>query len=80
MNSQEMIIALGHITTRDESGRHFTEVFPGWEALEESGLIDVYRPIHIRTGMAYSQEYWYVNITDEGQALVDANEDLFRED
>ena len=75
--TDEMILTLGSIVTRDEAGRHFTEVFPCWKELELAGLIDICRPIHRRTGMPYSSEYWTLEVTPNGQAIVDANEDMF---
>lgn len=69
-DTEETVRALLTICTRNEAGRHFTEVFPEWKELEESGLIDVYRPVHSQTGIPYSQEYWSVEVTWDGLDLI----------
>lgn len=76
MITDDMIRELCTITTRNEAGRHFTETYHHWEELEEAGLIEVYRPTHSATGIPYSQSEWVVEVTDAGQALVDASEHL----
>jgi hypothetical protein len=70
--SAAMIRTLRQITTRTESGQHFTAAFPDWQALEDAGLIAVERPIHDQTGIPYSQEYWTVEVTNAGAAVLDA--------
>lgn len=59
---------LGEITTRDEAGTHFTQIYSDeWlDKMESNGLITINRPIHEPTGIAYSQEYWSVEVTHEG--------------
>jgi len=77
--NNEMLRAIGTIVTRDEAGRHFTEAFAAdvLTRLEEDGLITISRPVH-GTGIPYSCEYWTVEVTPAGQALVDeANEQGF---
>jgi hypothetical protein len=74
--TDELIRLLGTISTRNEAGSHFTE-WADYEPLEDLGLIVVNRPIHASTGIHYSLEYWSVEITDEGQSLVDCNPELF---
>lgn len=65
---------LGMITTRNEAGRHFTETHAAdWlNRMEAAGLIEINRPVH-QTGIAYSQEYWSVQVTEEGIALGEAS-------
>lgn len=67
-----LIETLATLTEHDEAGRHFTETCPLWQELEDAGLIEIDRPVHEQTGIAYSQEYWRLTVTDEGQAAVDA--------
>ena len=43
------------------------------EELEAAYLIAIHRPIHDATGISYSQEYWSVEVTNDGVALVEAN-------
>lgn len=74
--TEGMIRELAVITTRDDAGRHFTEWARFTEELEELGLIEVYRPVHAATGMAYSCEHWAVQITPDGESVVDNNPEL----
>jgi DNA-binding PadR family transcriptional regulator len=71
--NNELLAALAVISTRDEAGRHFTKSCPLWQELEEEGLIAVYRPVHEYTGIAYGQEEWTCEITEQG---IEALEDL----
>ncbi len=75
MTTSEQVRILSKLCTRNEAGRHFTEVYGDSDlaALEEDGLIIIHRPIHEATGISYSQEYWSVEVTDGGIALVEAN-------
>lgn len=63
---------LEQLTTRDEAGVHFTEYMDHdtlvW--LEDSGLIEITRPTHASTGIAYAQEYWTVSVTDAGKDFI----------
>lgn len=74
--TDDMIRELCTLSTRDEAGRHFTEWSEHWESLESLGLIEIDRPTHEATGIAYSQEHWRLQGTEEGQAVVDANPEL----
>jgi hypothetical protein len=74
--SDNQISELCILTTRDEAGRHFTEWSEHFEALEEMGLIDINRPVHEATGIDYDQQYWTLEITEEGIAIVEANPEL----
>jgi hypothetical protein len=75
MTTEQKVQILAVITTRDEAGKHFTEVYDGDDLaeLEEKGLIEISRPVHEATGIAYSQEHWGVQVTDDGMALVEAH-------
>jgi hypothetical protein len=67
----EKVKILSRITARDESGKHFIEVYRVAE-LEAEGLITIHRPNHEATGIPYSQEYWRVEVTDAGVEMVEA--------
>jgi hypothetical protein len=56
---------LGELTTRDDGGRHFTEVYgTGWlEEMASLGLIRIDKPVHTATGIPYSAEYWAVLVS-----------------
>lgn len=75
MTTSEQIRILSKITTKNEAGQHFMEIYSteALEALEADGLLTINRPIHGATGISYSQEYWSVEVTDDGVALVEAN-------
>jgi len=75
MTTEQKVSIIAVITTRDEAGRHFTEVYDGDDlmALEEEGLLVVTRPVHAGTGIAYSQEHWAVQVTPDGIDLVEAH-------
>jgi len=66
--TNEDLKMLGRITTTDEAGRHFTEVYPDeWlERMEKEGYIEIYRPVHEPTGIEYGQEEWQVEVTQKG--------------
>jgi len=68
----ELLYVLGHITNRDEAGRHFTETARGdhLETLEAMGLIAISRPVHQPSGIPYDQQYWHLEVTSEGQDIV----------
>ena len=74
MDLQEQVAILSRITTRDEGGRHFAEVYDGdeLESLEAAQLIEVARPVHKATGIRYASEHWSVVVTAEGIELVEA--------
>jgi hypothetical protein len=74
--SDNQISELCILTTRDEAGRHFAEWSEHFEALEEMGLIDINRPVHEATGIDYDQQYWTLEITEEGIAIMEANPEL----
>lgn len=72
--TDEMLREFVVITTRDKSGRHFTEWARHWEELEEAGLIVVTRPIHQPSGLLYSEEHWSVETTELGQEYIDTHD------
>lgn len=55
---------LGSMSTRDDAGRHFTEVYDSeWlDRMESAGLIVIHRPIHRPTGIPYGSEEWSVTV------------------
>lgn len=65
----DLIEQLGKVTTRNESGMHFTQ-WLDYEELEDKGLVKVYRPVH-ETGIPYSQEYWTIEVTEKGLNLLE---------
>ena len=73
MNYTAMAAVLGQLTTRDEAGTHFTEYTSAdnLQWLEDSGLIEITRPVHESSGIAYEQKYWSVNVTDDGIAFIE---------
>ncbi|MHB8180081.1 MAG: hypothetical protein ACYDDR_04560 [Acidithiobacillus ferrivorans] len=74
MNIEQQEQILSQITTRDESGKHFTEIYNAGDLaeLEADGLITIDRPEHEATGIPYAQEYWSVEVTDAGIEIVEA--------
>ena len=74
--TDDQIRELCILTTRDDAGHHFTAWSEHYEALEAAGLIEVHRPIHEATGIPYGQDEWTMQITDEGQYVVDSNPEL----
>lgn len=74
--SDDAIRELCILCTRDQAGRHFTEWSRHWDSLEAAGMISVDRPVHDATGIPYSQEYYSLEVTADGQELVDANPEL----
>ncbi|MEN6549222.1 MAG: hypothetical protein ABFE07_24520 [Armatimonadia bacterium] len=75
MTTEQKVSILAVITTRDEAGRHFTEVYAADDLheLEEEGLLEVNRPVHAGTGIDYSQEHWSAQVTPAGIELVEAH-------
>jgi len=68
--SARRLADLARITTRDESGTHFSQVYDdAVELLERLQLIRIHRPIHA-TGIPYGQELWTVGVTELGQDLL----------
>jgi len=74
--TDNMIRELAIMCTRNESGQHYTAWSDHYLALEELGLIKINRPVHKFTGIPYDIIYWTVEITEDGQAVVDANPEL----
>lgn len=74
--TDDMIRELCILTTRDASGRHFTEWAEHYESLEKLGLVAIDRPVHSATGISYSMDHWTVEVTEEGQDVVDVNPEL----
>jgi len=75
--SDETIGELCIITTRNEAGEHFTEWAYHYDELEALGLINIYRPVHEATGIPYGQEEWSLEVTGDGQEMVDNHPELY---
>jgi hypothetical protein len=73
--TEDMIRVLCTACNRNEAGQHFTE-WLDYETLEALGLLEIYRPVHSATGIAYDQSQWSLGITDEGLEVVDAHPEL----
>lgn len=76
ITSDDLIRELCIITTRNDAGRHFTEWSDHYERLEAAGWIRIDRPVHEATGIPYSMDSWSVEVTEEGQEIVDAYPEL----
>jgi|TARA_Y100000296_G_C5173132_1_gene258469 hypothetical protein len=63
----DQINCLHKIVTYD-NGRHFLELWDDdiLEILEDSGHLEVHRPVHDATGIPYGQEHWTVTVTESG--------------
>jgi hypothetical protein len=81
MKDEQKVGLLAKITTRNEAGKHFMEIYPYdvLQELEREGLLTITRPIH-NARLKYSEEYWSVEVTEEGRALVDAYPECWPED
>lgn len=75
MTTEQQVEILAVITTTNEAGRHFAEVYDYGDLmeLEDEGLLEITRPVHEATGIQYSQEYWSVEVAQAGIDLVEAN-------
>lgn len=75
MNTEQQVWILSQIATRDDAGRHFAEKWSDAEIeeLESCGLIEIERPVHPATGLEFDTPQWSVEITEDGQELVDGN-------
>ncbi len=77
---------LATLVTRGEDGVHFmTRYDTDWLlSMEEAGYIVISRPVHEPTGLAYSEEYWSVQVVadlgDDVQETVAVLEVLLRHD
>jgi len=74
MTTEQQVAILAVITTKNEAGRHVTDLYD-WQdlmSLEADGLLEIERPVHEATGIPYSQEYYGVHVTETGSDLVDA--------
>lgn len=69
---------LGELTTKDAAGRHYTETHSAeWlDRMEAAGYITIDRPVHEATGIAYSQEYWTVQVAAEVAEWFDGDGNL----
>ncbi len=76
----EQIRELDLIITRDEMGRHFTEWSEWWTLFEELGLVEVFRPIHKPSGVAYDASHYQILLTDAGGSVLYNNSHLFEEE
>jgi hypothetical protein len=74
--TDDMIRELCTLTTRNEAGQHFIQWSNYCNELEALGLIKINRPVHAATGIAYGCDQWSLEVTEDGQAIVDANPEL----
>ena len=74
MDMRKKVEILSRITTRDEAGVHYTQRYSrnSLDELEDLGLIKQTKPRH-DNGMWYSEECWFVDLTEDGKDLVDCN-------
>lgn len=65
---------LGEVTTRDEAGRHFTQLYDrDWlDRMESTGWLEIHRPVHEPTGLSYDEQYWSVEVNPEVAEWFDA--------
>lgn len=75
MDNETKFEILSTLCTRDEAGRHFTEIYDSaeLEQLEAEGLIEINRPVHEATAIPYDSSYWTVQVTESGLEIVEAN-------
>jgi hypothetical protein len=75
MTVEQKVKILSVITTRNEAGKHFLEIYDYDELkeLEKEGLLEIHERIHSATGLKYSEEYNTVQLTQEGIDLVEVN-------
>ena len=71
-------VRLGVLQTRDDAGRHFTDIhaFDWLIAMEEAGYITIDRPVHEPTGIPYERSYWRVQVSPEVAEWFDEFGDL----
>lgn len=76
--TDDQIRILCVITNHDEAGRHFTDKFDADDLieLETRGLIEVNRPIHEPTGIMFDRDQWSVEVTEDGEFVVNANPEI----
>jgi hypothetical protein len=65
--TREDKILLGRLTTNDDAGRHFTSTHDSaWlDRMEAAGYITIDRPVHAKTSIPYSLEYWSVEVSPQ---------------
>lgn len=58
---------LGNLTTRDESGRHFSELVDmDWLfKMEDAGYVTIDRPVHAATGIPLGIDQWTLEVSPE---------------
>jgi len=76
---KEALDQLLTIASFTEGGRHFTEAYRRWMDLEDAGLIKVHRPVHEHTGIRFSHEYWTLELTEQGKAIVNELNELIED-
>lgn len=72
MQTEDQVKILSRITTKDEAGRHFSQVYASSDLSElaEAGYIKISVSVH-ESGIPYSTEFSTIEITDDGIALID---------
>ena len=78
MNTSQQVKILSKISKKDETGKHFTQIYniDDLIELEKEGLLVIEKPVH-DTGIPYSSEYWGIEVTEDGIALVEANPEYY---
>jgi len=69
--AREVLMELGKACTFNEDGRHFVQFLRHWQDLEEAGLVAIERPVHSLTGIRYSQEFWSIRLTENGEEVLE---------
>jgi len=69
MNNEQKHKIISKITTRNERGQHFTDLYNHADLieLEAEGSIEIDRPVHLETGIPYGPDYWTVDVTDDDE-------------
>lgn len=67
--ANELLKELREVSQKDDAGRHFTQ-WLDWIPLEEAGLVEIHRPVHKPTGIAYDSQYWSIGLTAAGEEAL----------
>jgi len=69
---ESLVEILGVITTKNEKGQHFTQLYPSIaiEMLEARNWVKVNKPIHEKTGLYYNEEHYTIEVTEQGHEAL----------